>query len=290
MAASGSRPKALVCAPPPVIGDLLLRGADRHRARRRRLRRQPPQRFQHHERADPVIDAARDQALVGQLHQSGAQHAGVADAHQLRGLRLVFRADVDPQVRDLRGLVPLVRLDQVDGLLAHGAGHGALAALDPDPLADQDLGVPAADRREVEKAVVVDVHDHHADLVEMAGEHHPRLARGVQRREAVARDVNLGRGEGLGLVAPQPRRPELEAGRPRRVEQPLEEPERAIVHHPWPEPGGWRRPNLRRPRAGGKRVSESEISRKWSITAAESPPPARRGWTPARTGRTARER
>ena len=50
-----------------------------------------------------------------------------------------------------------VGVEQVDRLAADDAGHEAVLAADLDPLADQDLRVPAADRREVEEALLVDV-------------------------------------------------------------------------------------------------------------------------------------
>ena len=77
----------------------------------------------------------------------------------------------------LRDLVLLVGLDQVDRLLPDHPGHRPAAALEDHPLAHQHLAVPAADGAEVDEAVVVHVHDHHADLVHVAGEHHARACR-----------------------------------------------------------------------------------------------------------------
>ena len=47
--------------------------------------------------------------------------------------------------------------------------------LDRDPLADQDLRVPAADRREPDEALLVDVGDREPDLVDVADDRDQRL-------------------------------------------------------------------------------------------------------------------
>src|SRR5690606_29903649 len=98
---------------------------------------------------------------------------------------------------------------------------------DPDPLADQDLGVPTADPTEIEEAVFVDMGHHQADLVDVTREHDPRRAAGVERRAGVATDTDrdLVR-EPLRLGTPDPRRRRLEAARPRGVQQLLQKIDR----------------------------------------------------------------
>ena len=85
-------------------------------------------------------------------------------------------ADVDVQAVELDRLLSLLLLEQVDRLAPDDAGHRAVPRLDPDPLADQDLRVPAADRGEVEEALLVDVGDRRA-----------RSRRCGRRRRAAAR-------------------------------------------------------------------------------------------------------
>ena len=53
------------------------------------------------------------------------------------------------------------------------AGDRPAVGPDGQVLAEQDLHVPAADRLDVQEAVVVDVLDHQPDLVAVAGEHAP---------------------------------------------------------------------------------------------------------------------
>ena len=90
-------------------------------------------------------------------------------------------------------------LEQVDRLAADDAGHRAVLALDLDPLADQDLRVPAADRGEPEEALLVDVGDDQADLVDVAddGEQRRGLADAGDRG---ADPVGAELGEGGGLA------------------------------------------------------------------------------------------
>src|SRR2546422_7716300 len=89
------------------------------------------------------------------LFRSRVQHRRVADAHPLQGLRLAARADVDPQVGDLRDLIQVFALHEVHRLLADHAAHRPLRARNHDSLADQHLRVPAADRGEIEVSLVV---------------------------------------------------------------------------------------------------------------------------------------
>jgi hypothetical protein len=88
-------------------------------------------------------------------------------------------------------LAGLVGLEQVDRLLAHDAEHHALASGDLDALAHQDHGIPAADSREPEEAVVVDVMDDQPDLVDVADD---------GQRAAVGRAADGGHGGADGVL------------------------------------------------------------------------------------------
>ena len=90
----------------------------------------------------------------------------------------------------------------MDRLAADHRRQRAFGRPDDHPLADELLGIPAADRLSVEKAVVVKVADQHANLVAVPGEHHPHLGRRVLRGNDVA--VQVGRhavGEIAGIGA-----------------------------------------------------------------------------------------
>ncbi len=71
-------------------------------------------------------------------------------------------------------LLALVGFEQVDRFAADDAGDDPVAGADLDPLADQDLRVPAADRGEPEEALLVDVGDREADLVDVADDRQQR--------------------------------------------------------------------------------------------------------------------
>ena len=75
---------------------------------------------------------------------------------------------------ELDHLLALVGLEQVDRFAADDAGDDPVAGADLDPLADQDLRVPAADRGEPEEALLVDVGDREADLVDVADDRQQR--------------------------------------------------------------------------------------------------------------------
>ena len=86
----------------------------------------------------------------------------------------------------LGDLLALVVLEQVDRLLADDAGDRAVARGELDALADEDLRVPAADAGEAQEALVVDVGDDQADLVDVADD---RRASGRRRARARARST-----------------------------------------------------------------------------------------------------
>ena len=148
--------------------------------------------------AEAVVHRPGDEALAGDRHRLGGDHDRVADADQLGGLLAVGGADVDVHALQLDHLLALVGLEQVDRLAADDAGDEAVLAAHLDPLADQDLRVPAADRGEPEEALLVDVGDDQPDLVDVAD--HREQRRGVADagdRGADAVAAELGEGGGL---------------------------------------------------------------------------------------------
>src|SRR5689334_17410971 len=77
----------------------------------------------------------------------------------------------------------------MDGLLADDAEDVAAAPEKADALPDEDLRIPPTNRRRIHEAVVVDVLDDEADLVDVTVEHDGRRAARVDLRHAVAGDV-----------------------------------------------------------------------------------------------------
>ena len=140
---------------------------------------------------DPARDLERDvgaEAVVerrwtragrwGATSGSAASTAGSPTLTRPSASSRSAGADVDVHVLDLGGLLAVLLLEQVDRLLADHAGDLAVVAADDHPLADEVLRVPAADRAEPEEALVVDVADEQADLVDVAddGDRRPALA------------------------------------------------------------------------------------------------------------------
>ena len=75
------------------------------------------------------------------------------------------------------------------GFSAYDAEDGAFGGDDFDALADEEGGVHASDLCGVEVALVVDVGDHEADLVDVACEHEFEFGVGVEDADGVAVDV-----------------------------------------------------------------------------------------------------
>ena len=122
--------------------------------------------------AEAVVHRARDEPVAGDRHRLGGDHDRVADPDQRLGLLAVGGADVDVHALQLDDLFALVGLEQVDRLAPDDAGDEPVLAADLDPLADEDLRVPAADRGEPEESLLVDVGDDQADLVDVADHRH----------------------------------------------------------------------------------------------------------------------
>ena len=116
--------------------------------------------------ADTVVPRARGESVVAQLDGLRREHGSVAEADDRARLVPVARADVDEEVLHLDLLV-LVLLERAP-LLADHAGEAPVARHHLDALREQHLGLPAADAAEPEEALVVDVRDRKADLVDVA--------------------------------------------------------------------------------------------------------------------------
>src|SRR5262249_32690113 len=154
--------------------DLFLRRCDRHDVCGAWAVGVAPQCLEHHEGPDPVVDRARDQAIVRKLDGSRVDHTRIAYAKPLLGFASRGCADVDPEVGHLRGLVSILGLDEVNGLLAYDTKHVAVPADEADSLPDEDLRIPSADWRDEDVAVFVDVGDDHTDLIDVPREHDRR--------------------------------------------------------------------------------------------------------------------
>ena len=130
--------------------------------------------------AEPVVQRARDQPARRRARSgSASDHDRIADPQQLERLVAVGGADVDVQAVELDRLLLLLVLQQVDRLAADHPGDDAVAGLHLDPLADQDLRVPAADRQEPGEALLVDVGDRQPDLVDVADDRDQRPVAGA---------------------------------------------------------------------------------------------------------------
>jgi hypothetical protein len=187
------------------------------------------------------LSSARGEPAAEQLGRMRVDHGDVADAHVLARLLAVGRADVDVQLADLRDLLALLAAQQVDRLLAHDSPDGAVLGLQHDALADEDLRIPAADFGEPQVAVVVDVRDDQADLVDVPHHQQPprALALGAlractlcgdqrpRRADRVGRDL----GEAARRLAPDGARQLLvtgRAGREQQVAQDRRKPQRVV--------------------------------------------------------------
>ena len=151
---------------------------------------QQSQRFHARPTGRPCRPSPGGREAVPQWPVAERERDRVAAADERFRLLLVLRADIDPDVGELGHLVPLLRLQQVHRPPGDDAGHRSVLRPDGQVLAEQNLHVPAADRLDVEEAVVVDVLHHEADLVAVPGEHDARrsvrLSLGMADGEDVA--------------------------------------------------------------------------------------------------------
>ena len=142
-----------------------------------------------HVGAGLVVERAGDADAAAQHLGTVGVHGGVADAHDGEGVGAVVHADVDPHVMALRDALAVLGGEQVHGALAGDAEHRTLAGQDVEAAAGGDDLVMPAEELEVQVALVVDVGDDEADLVDVAGEHQGRSAVALERRDAVADGV-----------------------------------------------------------------------------------------------------
>ena len=112
--------------------DLLLRHRERGDVGRRvaGLRHQP-RRLVGHVATEAVVHRPRDEPPVRVLDRLAADHRDVADAHQRARVVAVLRADVDVQVLELRRLLALLAVEQVDRPLADHARDRPVARQRP---------------------------------------------------------------------------------------------------------------------------------------------------------------
>src|SRR5690606_16378867 len=131
-------------------------------------------------------------------------HRGVAHADAQLRHRIPPRSpDVDPEVGDLRHLLPLLRLHEVDGLLSDDSSHLTVAPEDAQALANQDLRVPPPDAIDIEEPIAVDMSDDEPDLVDVPGEHDPGSSLRSQHGDGIPVDVRLDTvGDAFRLGAP----------------------------------------------------------------------------------------
>src|SRR4029079_7070855 len=115
--------------------------------------------------------------------------------------------NVDPHFCELRRFLSVFLFQEMRRLLADYADDIARMTEDAEPLPDDDLVVPAAERSEPEEAFLVDVGDDEPDLVDVPGKE-DFWRRGIVRRrfdpgkgvaEHVVHDLI---GEGLRFLSP----------------------------------------------------------------------------------------
>ena len=177
----------------------------------------PPQCLESYVASDPIVERAGYEASPGKQTGFRIDHHRVTDRDQRLGPLTVARPDVDVHLLEFDDLLSLLRVEEVDRFPACDSRHRAVTAFDHDPLADQDLGVPAPDRTEVEEALLVDVPDHQSDLVNVADDRDQRTCiRLTDRRDRGTEGIARNLGEfrllapglgGRGLVARRGRDP-----------------------------------------------------------------------------------
>ena len=145
------------------------------------------------------------------------------------GFGAVRRADVDPEVGHLRRVLAVGGLHQVDRLLADDTEHVAAAAEEADALADEHLRIPSADRAMDRRSRRRRCTGRSTPISSMwpssmiVGEP-PGLisAMLLPATSVVTRSAKVD-----GFFAPDARRRSFEAGRGGRIQQTLQECERA---------------------------------------------------------------
>ena len=141
-------------------------------------------------------------------------HAHAADPHAGFGLVAGPGTNIDPQIIHLAGPFTILGFHQVDGFLADHANYITRFAEQANALADQYLWVPAPNAGDVQKAVSIDVGDHEADFVDVAGQQHTPNGIGTfQHRIRAAAHIGAHLiGKALGFGAPHTGRGRFVAG------------------------------------------------------------------------------
>src|SRR5207244_6563683 len=98
----------------------------------------------------------------------------------------------------------------------------AIASAESQALADQYLRIPPSNRLDVGIALIVDVVDDHADLIDVTRQHDRRFAFAVHLGEAVGGDVAADSRKFVRVFTPNYCRGAFEARRPGTVEGRLE--------------------------------------------------------------------
>src|SRR4051812_28836197 len=144
---------------------------------------QKTQRLHDRPHANLVVQRRRRHQPIAQVTDAELRRDRVAGAYDSFGVLTVPGPDVDPDILELRNLVAFFVRQQVRALARNYAGNGTALRPDGEALAEENLHVPAADRLNVEKAIVVHMLDHEADLIAMPRQHDARLALGIADRD-----------------------------------------------------------------------------------------------------------
>ena len=82
-----------------------------------------------------------------------------------------FGSDIDELGMNLRGFLPILRVEQMNGFPADDPQGRSFLPVDPDAFSREELLIHPADGSKIDIALFVDVFHHEADLVAVAGEH-----------------------------------------------------------------------------------------------------------------------
>ena len=141
------------------------------------LLRQPSRRLERDVTADPVVERTRGDAVAGQRQRRAVPERCVPGTHELLELVAVLRANVEDEILVLDRLALLA---PPAALLSHAGHHDTrqrpVSREHVDPLADHHGRVEAADLADGGHAVVAEVRDDGADLVDVADDRERRAA------------------------------------------------------------------------------------------------------------------
>ena len=214
--------------------DFLLDRADREQGTLDLLGGAQAERF--HDDPDPalVVEPRAGDEVVAEVHHIEAKRNRIADGNDLLDLLFVLCADIDPQLAQLDLGAAFVGLHQMHRFATDDTVHRAVPCVYDHARPGNDRRVETADLRKEDEALVIDVADHHADLVAVSGEHHARRALRIESDDDVTVHVRLDRiREGLHSLADDFLHRLLEAGRRRRLLQSLEKVVWFFTHCPF---------------------------------------------------------